>query len=112
MRTVMMSIVAAVALLTVSSVASAQYPSSWYWYNLYPGGGSYTYTISNGYETASVTESVGYGSGYYSYSYRGPYGNSSWYQTYPVLTYYPTYYPTYYYVPTCRWPHSHHHHHR
>lgn len=100
MRTLMSSIVACGLLLIGSTAAFAQYPS--YSYNVYPGGASYSYTLSNGYETVSITERISYGTYHASYSYRGPYGNYSWDRTYTVPTYYPTYYSGYY--PQYRYP--------
>ncbi|MBI2117553.1 hypothetical protein HYT95_01510 [Candidatus Peregrinibacteria bacterium] len=95
--------IAAVLLLILSSPASAQYynPSYSWNYQAYPGGGSYSYSVSNGFETLSVSQSMGYGSAYYSHSYSGPYGNYSWYRnnSYPVY-----YYPTYYYPRHSHYP--------
>ena len=96
MRTLMSSMIAVTALLVMGSSASAQYPSSWYSYNAYPGGGYYNYSVSNGYETVSVYQSASYGSARYSYSYSGLYGSYSRYYNYS----YPVYQPTYYHYPT------------
>ena len=98
MRTKIGLLIVAVFLLVMSHSAYAQYPSSWYNYNVYPGGGGYyNYLVSNGYETVSVYKSASYGAAYYSYSYSGPYGSYSWYRN----TSYPVYYrPMYYHYPT------------
>ncbi|MBI1934235.1 hypothetical protein HYS30_01075, partial [Candidatus Peregrinibacteria bacterium] len=91
MRTKMSFLIAAVLLIVMSNPASAQYPSYWYNYNVYPGGGFYNYSVSNGYEMVSVHQSASYGSAYSSYSYSSPYGSYSQYRNISYPTYYPQY---------------------
>ncbi len=111
MRTKMSFLTATALLLILSNPVSAQYyytPSYSWNYQVYPGGGYYNYSVSNGHETVSVYQSVSYGSAYYSYSYSGPYGSYSQYRNVS----YPTYYPQYYYTAPYYRIYHHHHNHR
>lgn len=103
MKKMVLVFAVALCLFATASTAHAQYwPSSSYSYHFYPGGGSYNYSVSNGYESVSVTQRVGYGSAYYSYDYSGPYGSYSWHRNTSYPVHYPTYYH-YYSYPTHRW---------
>lgn len=104
MKKMVLVLAAALCLLTAASTAHAQYwPSSSYSYHFYPGGGSYNYSVSNGYESLALYQHANYGSASMPYNYGGPYGSWSW--NYPHPTYYPAYYspPTYQYYYVYWW---------